>query len=798
MGNSDFKIILQALLDQTSLTEIEKKLAKKKIQLGIDIDFANSIKESEKQVSELAMRFKSLFNFKTDAEAMSFTKKYLLEANALIKQNEQAVLKAERAKQKELDKTIALYNKQQKEREKADASTTKTRTSNANSILAEEIQSLNRIADLRAKIITQKANGNDSQVSVLQQQLSLERQHYNTLMLEASNYTNIISYEERRKVLKNESIQAELKVQQAQAKIIDDANIQAEKAKTAELEKQSRLIAEITSQESAAKRETSIQTLSSSIEKLEGSGTNLDKIKASFSELKAIYETLGSSSAPEEMIANYNKFNTKLLTTNELLKQAKANTSGVVKEVAPLERATFKNQIEAWIRVNSNAKNFISTLEQMLPLLDKADRVEFDNLKRQYKEVDSAAKAAGVMGKSFTDTIKAGIQKFGEWGLATNAFMFPIQKLKEANDELKSINTILTEISKTSERTAKQLKELGDSSFETASKYGNKASNYLIGIQEMSRAGYENSEEMAELSTLAQSAGDMTAELANDYLIASDAAYGYGGNIEKLTALLDGQNQITNRNAVSMEELANATKVAGNMLSNVANIPEKELSALLGTGIATSRESGETVARAMKSIMMNLQQVAGEGGFEGEIIDEESLKKVEARCHSVGVELEYMHDGMVKLRDPMEVLKELADVYNSLPKDSADRAGIISDIGGKYRANVLSSVLSNFDKYEKMLGDYENSAGSAFEEAMKSANNWEGSLNRLSNTWTDIVGNIENSDGIIAGINALNSLLEVVNKLTSALGSIGSLGAISGGILGAKNFGGIKLFVPII
>ena len=49
-----------------------------------------------------------------------------------------------------------------------------------------------------------------------------------------------------------------------------------------------------------------------------------------------------------------------------------------------------------------------------------------------------------------------------------------------------------------------------------------------------------------------------------------------------------------------------------------------------------------------------------------------SLKKVEARCHSLGVELEYMKDGVPTLRNTMDVLRELAEVYNSLPDNSAE------------------------------------------------------------------------------------------------------------------------------
>lgn len=431
----------------------------------------------------------------------------------------------------------------------------------------------------------------------------------------------------------------------------------------------------------------------------------------------------------------------------------------------------------------------LQKLQDRLSKLSAGDKTGFSTIGKRISVIKGEVKALGLEGRTSSEEIKNMGAKFSNWFGISQAVMFAVGKFRDANVELKNINSILTEVSKTSDLTVSKLKELGDTSFESASVYGKKASDYLYGVQEMSRAGYENSKQMAELSTLAQSAGDLTAELANDYLIASDAAYGYSGDIEKLTALLDGQNQITNRNAVSMKELANATKVAGTMLSNVANIPENALSALLGTGIATSREAGETVARALRGVMMNLQQVKGESGFDGEIIDEESLKKVEARCKSVGVELEYMKDGIARLRDPMEVLKELADVYNSLPKDSAERAGIISDIGGKYRGNTLASILSNFDKVEKMMGDYENASGSAMNEAMKSANNLEGSLNRLSNTWVDLVGNIADTDMLIGAVNGFNGLLEVINKVTSSLGAIGTIGAIGGGIFGVKNIG---------
>lgn len=464
---------------------------------------------------------------------------------------------------------------------------------------------------------------------------------------------------------------------------------------------------------------------------------------------------------------------------NQQMKQASNSAKHLASD---LQRVTATNTIQTWASNNTKAMkvwgNEINNIITKLSSIDDLTRDDFDNLKKQFKQIQSQARATGNLGLSPAGKLTKAWDKFGGWSLATGSLMGFVHKTKEAVTELKQVDTLLTEISKTAEDLSKtDLKLLGNDSFDEASKYGRKSTDYLYSVQEMSRAGYNNRKEMSELSLLAQSAGDLTSELANDYLIASDAAYGYQGNVEKLTSLLDSQNQVTNRNAVSMEDLAEATKKAANQLSN-SNIGEKEMTALLGTGIATSREKGEVVGRAVKGIIMNLQQVKNTD--EGEETSEEDLAKVEARLKSLNIQMKYTEDGILRLRNPIDILKDLADTYNSLPKDSADRAGIIADIGGKYRGNVLSSILSNWDKYEKMLGDYENAGGSAFNEAMKSANNMEGSLNRLSNTWTDTVSNIANSDGIIVGINALNGLLSIVNDVTGALGSLGSIGAIGG------------------
>ena len=242
-----------------------------------------------------------------------------------------------------------------------------------------------------------------------------------------------------------------------------------------------------------------------------------------------------------------------------------------------------------------------------------------------------------------------------------------------------------------------------------------------------------------------------------------------------------------------MSELASATKVAANQLAN-SNISENEMTALLGTGIATTKETGQVVGRAVKAIVMNLQQIKNTD--EGLETTDEDLGKVESRLNSLGIKMKETADGIVRLKNPISILQELSDVYNSLPKDSAERANIIADIGGKYRGNILSSILSNWSTYTKMLGDYENAEGSALREAEKSADSLEGRVAQLQNTWDEFVSSLTNKDAVKGGVSFLDNTIQAFTKLSDTLGAIPVIMTAINGSMTAfnKNYGITQVF----
>lgn len=252
----------------------------------------------------------------------------------------------------------------------------------------------------------------------------------------------------------------------------------------------------------------------------------------------------------------------------------------------------------------SSGKSFADEWSRITSVMargaDLTDR-ELKDLSADMAVFRKEAQAAGLAGVSAFEKFGNAFKTISTYISANQIINMVISQIRSAVTELQTVDDRLTEISKTSDRTVESLRSLGETAFDTASKYGRTASDYLLGVQEMSRAGFneQQSEDMAELTILAQAAGDMTADLANQYLIATNAAYDYNGSIAELTDTLDRQNYVTNHYALSMNDLAEATKIAASQAAQ-SGIGIDEMTAALSTMISTTQQGGEIASRALR------------------------------------------------------------------------------------------------------------------------------------------------------------------------------------------------------
>ena len=537
-------------------------------------------------------------------------------------------------------------------------------------------------------------------------------------------------------------------------------------AKTQNSLKQTKIEADNLSSIKSIKEAIDIGDYDAKVARLENSFTKLglstDEVNSKMSAVKKALNELNSVS-DDQLVEKENTFNLELKKSQNEVAQLKTQLDQIYN---PNKQLRLSNNIQEWLQKNTKAaRDAKEQLEKYYQELNSGEIPinRLNQISDEFEKIKITQRGLGKLGKNLKDQIAQAVTSFSQWISISSAVMLGVGKFKDAISELNELDDILTEISKTSNLTSSQLKELGNSAFDSASEYGKSASDYLTGVQEMYRAGFENASEMSELSILAQSAGDMTAEMSNDYLIATSAAYDLKGNVKDLNDVLDGQNYITNNAAVSMSDMASATSEAASIASQYG-VKINELSSLIAVATAKTRESGSETGNALKSLFINLQDTTSD--------------PIRKAFEAVGISMTKMVNGAEKLKTPIELLKELSKAFNELPEGDTRRANILSDIGGKWHANTLSAILSDWSSFEKMESLYSQGSGSALQEAEKSANNLSGSLEKLSNDWTSFVQDIVNSDGLKTGVNLLDGLLKGVKSLSDGLNSLGSFGTI--------------------
>jgi len=296
----------------------------------------------------------------------------------------------------------------------------------------------------------------------------------------------------------------------------------------------------------------------------------------------------------------------------------------------------------------------------------------------EISRINSAADSFGTtLGKNFLKMIA--------WTAVATAIYAPFRAFQHGIETLKELDILMVDIAKVTNLSAEAMINLKNSSFEASNAFGRTAQDYLKSVGEFSRAGYEGkSEDLAKISLLAQNVGSLTGETANAFLLATDAAYKFKGSQEELGKVLDGVNQIDNRFATSIQKVSEGMTVVGSIAAN-AGVGVNELAAAVGTMTAATQRSGNEMGRAFRGILMNIRQVKGYQAEEGDIIDDEAISKSAKALDSVNIKVHELRNGVEELRNPMDVIKELAEKWETI--STMDQSKLIEAIGGKYRGN---------------------------------------------------------------------------------------------------------------
>ena len=435
-----------------------------------------------------------------------------------------------------------------------------------------------------------------------------------------------------------------------------------------------KLLASVQASIDTGKYQAQIDQLEANFQKY---GLSAEQAAEKVSGLQTALNSLTSGNLNKEQIVSVaTELEQGMKSATNQIKQARIEFN---KFATPDQINSLRNRIQEFMTKNTAiTKNAKAELSSYLEEL-KGENISVDRWKQinnSWAETQNNMRLLGKLGKSVKDQFSEAFQSFTQWISVTSLIMGTVHQFTQSIGELKEIDDILTEISKTSDMTRQELQELGSTSFASASELGKTATDYLTSVQEMSRSGFygEQGEEMAKTSLLAQAAGDMTADLANKFLLATNAAYKYEGDAQKLNAVLDGMNSITNRNSVSMVDMAEAMSEAGTVAANY-RVSIEDVSAMIGTMEAVTKSGGSEVGNSLKSILINLQNITS--------------SKIVDTLDAANASMTEMVNGVEQLRDPISILRDLSATFTQLDEADPLRAEILTNIGGRQICLVI-------------------------------------------------------------------------------------------------------------
>nr|DAM34379.1 MAG TPA: minor tail protein [Caudoviricetes sp.] len=394
-------------------------------------------------------------------------------------------------------------------------------------------------------------------------------------------------------------------------------------------------------------------------------------------------------------------------------------------------------------------------------------------LERNLGQLDATAVKTG-------DTFTSLYAKIAKWGIMTSVVYGPIKAFREALNTLKAVDTEMVNVQKVTDYSKEQMEELEENAYALASAYGRTADEITAMYTTFARAGFlgDQLDSMTELGTLLANIGDISQDTASKFLLAVDAAWKLNGSESELMTVMDGLNEITNKNAVDMEALTSGITVAGSVFAE-AGESAQTFSALVGAGVAATQRSGSEISRGLRTIVMNIRQIKGETE-DGELIDGESIAKAsKALREYAGIST--MANGQLRLSS--EVLKDLAEKWNSL--DTVAQSAIAEALAGKRQANILTALMGNWNTVEKMMQDYADGAGSALKENEIYLDSWEAKSKQLTASWTEFVSHLVETDTIKDALDGVIGLVEFLDSDTGRL--VVKVAALTAGVVALGN-----------
>lgn len=419
-------------------------------------------------------------------------------------------------------------------------------------------------------------------------------------------------------------------------------------------------------------------------------------------------------------------------------------------------------------------------------------------LRTSFAESSNAIKSAGENTKTLSERVGGLAAKFTSWLTVSQIVMKLYSSLKKMVSAVIDIDTAMTELKKVTDETSTVYAKYLDDASVRAKKLGATIADTVTASADFARLGYtlDEAAQLADAALVYKNVGDGIEDVsqASESIISTMKAFGI--EAENAISIVDKFNEVGNNFAISSEGVGEALRRSASALAAGNNTLDESIALI--TAANSVVQDADVVGTTMKTVSMYLRAAKTEA--------EEAGESTEGMANSVSElreELLALTNGKVDIqidentfKSTYQIMKELADVWGELT--DITQANILEQIGGKRNANVVSSMLENFNVAEDVVKTAANSAGSALKENEKYLDSINGKIAEFKATFEELSMNFIDSDFVKQVIEFGTGLLNVLNVLAKVIDKVGGLNTVlyvTVGILATIKADAIKTFL---
>lgn len=517
-----------------------------------------------------------------------------------------------------------------------------------------------------------------------------------------------------------------------------------------------------------------------------------------------ITSDLGKKTAAEfdDAVKSFNNYGKKIeniIKKSENLQDKIGNIHRAVSEGFDLgDEASRRSELEAF------ARSFDGLDEKSLQFSDSYSKVvftikngngEIEKITASFNQagtaIDASSKNLGKAVNKFTSFFDGIKKKAGEivtYFTGANLVYKSVAQIRQGITYVKEIDAALTELKKVTDETDKTYANFLKTASQTGSEIGSTIADFTNATADFARLGYTISEatELAKAASIYKNVGDgiESVSQATESIISTMKAFGI--EAEDSMSIVDKFNEVGNRFAISSTGIGEALQRSASALYESGNTIDESIALI--TAANSVIQNPEQVGTALKTLSLRLRGAKVELQEAGEDTDNmaESVSSLQAKLLALTHgKVDIMADATT-FKNTTEILREMSSAWSDMT--DIERAAALELMGGKRQANILASIIKNYDTVDDVIETSLDSQNSAYEENAKWMDSIEGKMTEFKNAvqslWQDVLGS-----------NAIKDVISLGTGLVNIVDTIGAIPTILGGI--AVYFFAIKKNNPI-